>query len=54
MTSRECLLKAAVCNQMARNSPDRTNEAMLLECAKHWRNLAKTANPIERHDAGSS
>lgn len=50
MSPRECLMKADVCDQMARDTSVRTNRSMLLEAAKHWRTLANTATEPKGND----
>ena len=48
-TRAECLLNAAVCEQMAADA-DRGGRTMLLETAAHWRTLAAhaAADPLPR------
>ena len=50
MTAQECLLKAALCDQMARDTLDRINHALMREAAKHWRTLARTATAAPRRN----
>ena len=52
MTPRECQLKADYCERMALAAPDDIDRRMLLETAKHWRNLARTARTLSSSAAG--
>ena len=48
-TAQECLLKAYNCERQAGDCSDPVVRLMMLEAAKHWRNLAKTAKPPPEH-----
>ena len=45
-TAQECLLKAYNCERQAGDCRDPVVRLMMLEAAKHWRNLAKSAAPL--------
>ncbi len=49
-TRRECLEKAARCEQLARTCSTSMNERILLETAKHWRGLARSCPPRSPSD----
>jgi hypothetical protein len=49
MSALECQLKAAHCEDMARDCADPADRSLLLEVAAMWRNLA-VMRPVTRFD----